>query len=216
MTDAPHTREQLFQSIADRIKDYRQGEIAPRTPADVDKWVNQFSGPAQLAILAEMDHVLSRVYISRQDCEKVLARVVTSAKFALPSPGEFWRKVNFLRIQDKGESQRVMLSLFEEALKKEIGLTLAQCGSPDGPYFYLDDCVFTGTHVRWNVIDWVKTDHAPKVAKVHILTLAKHRGRIPYTKNKIQQEARSVNKDITAENWWRCFGLPHEWWTLSY
>jgi hypothetical protein len=207
MTDAPRTREQLLQSIADRIKDYRQEEIPPRTPGDVDRWVRQFSGLAQEAILAEMDHVLSRVYITLKDCEKSLARVVASAKLALPSPGEFWRKANFLQIQDKGESQRVMLSLFEEAMKKEIGLTLAECGSPDGPYFYLDDCFFTGTHVRWNVIDWVKTDQAPKVAKVHILTLAIHKGRVQYTKNKIQQEARSVNKDITAEKWWRVLTL---------
>jgi hypothetical protein len=201
------TREQLLQSIADRIKDYRQGEIPPRTPSDVDRWIRQFSEPAQQAILAEMDHVLSRVYISRQACEKALAHAVISGKLALPSPGEFWRKVNFLRIQDKGESQRVMLSLFEEALKKDTGLTLTQCGNPDGPYFYLDDCIFTGTHVRWDIIDWVKTDYAPKVAKVHILTLANHRGRIQYTKHKIQVEARGVNKDITVEKWWRVWEL---------
>jgi hypothetical protein len=207
VTPAFRAREQLLQSIADRIKDYRQVEILPRTPGDVDRWVRQFSEPAQQSILAEMDHVLSRVYISRQACEKALARIVISEKLALPSPGEFWRKVNFLRIQDKGESQRVMLSLFDEALKKETGLTLTQCGSPDGPYFYLDDCVFTGTHVRWDIIAWVKTDHAPKVAKVHILTLANHRGRIRYTKNKIQEGARGVNKDITAEKWWRFWEL---------
>lgn len=173
----------------------------------MDRWVRQFSDSVRQSILAEMDHVLSRVYISRQQCEEALASTVTADNLALPSPGEFWRRVNFLRIQDKGESQRVMLSLFEEALKKETGLVLAACGSPDGPYFYLDDCVFTGTHIRWNVIGWVKTERAPKVAEVHILTLANHRGRIQYTKNKIQQEARSVNKDITAEKWWRFWDL---------
>ncbi len=100
-----------------------------------------------------------------------------------------------------------MLSLFEEALQKEAGLTLKQCGSPDGPYFYLDDCIFTGTHVRWNVIDWVKTDRAPKVAKVHILTLAKYRGRIPYAEKEIQKAARAIHKDVTAEKWWHAPGL---------
>jgi hypothetical protein len=198
MTPAPRTREEHLQSIADQIKDYRRGEITPRAPADVDRWVSQFGRPTQQAILAEMDHALSRVYISRQDCENALSRVVGSDKLALPSPAEFWRKVNFLRIQAKGESQRVMLSLFEEALKSATGLTLAQCGSADGPYFYLDDCIFTGTHVRWDIINWVKTRDAPKAAKVYILSLAHHRERIQYTKNRIQQEARSVNKDVTV------------------
>jgi hypothetical protein len=207
VTSAPRRREDLLQSIADRIKDYRQGEILPRTPADVDRWVRQFSETAQQPILAEMDHVLSRVYISRLDCEKALAAVVTSNELALPSPAEFWGKVNFLRIQDRGESQRVMLTLFEQALKKDTGLTLAQCGSPDGPYFYVDDCIFTATHVRWNIINWIKSDNAPQAARVHVLTLANHKGRMDYTKSKIQQEAKAVKKDIAAEKWWRFWDL---------
>src|SRR6266850_1750993 len=201
VTFAFRTRDQLLQSLAARITDDRQGESPPRTPGDVDRWLRQRSEPAQQAILAEMDHVLSRVYISRQACEKALAHVVTSDTLALPSPGECWRKVNFRRIQDQGERQRVMLSLVEEALQKETGLTLTPCGSPDGPYVYLDDGVFTGTSVRWDIIAWVKTDPAPKVAKVPILTVANHRGRIQYTKHTIPEEARGVNKDITAEKW---------------
>jgi|SRR6266850_3994553 len=207
VTFAFRTRDQLLQSLAARITDDRQGESPPRTPGDVDRWLRQRSEPAQQAILAEMDHVLSRVYISRQACEKALAHVVTSDTLALPSPGECWRKVNFRRIQDQGERQRVMLSLVEEALQKETGLTLTPCGSPDGPYVYLDDGVFTGTSVRWDIIAWVKTDPAPKVAKVPILTVANHRGRIQYTKHTIPEEARGVNKDITAEKWWRFWDL---------
>jgi hypothetical protein len=211
MADAPHTREQLLQSIADRIKDYRQGEITQRTPADVDKWVKQFRGPAQLPILAEMDHVLSRVYISRQDCEKALVLLVTSDKLALPTPIEYWRNVNFLRIQDRGESQRVMLSLFEEVLKKETGLMLGQCGSPDGPYFNLDDCIFTGTHIRWNVINWVKTDNAPKVAKIHVGILAFHKGRTEFLRDQIRQAAQNVHKDIRIEKAWWHFPPLADW-----
>src|SRR6267142_985408 len=162
VTFAFRTRDQLLQSLAARITDDRQGESPPRTPGDVDRWLRQRSEPAQQAILAEMDHVLSRVYISRQACEKALAHVVTSDTLALPSPGECWRKVNFRRIQDQGERQRVMLSLVEEALQKETGLTLTPCGSPDGPYVYLDDGVFTGTSVRWDIIAWVKTDPRPR------------------------------------------------------
>jgi hypothetical protein len=158
-----------------------------------------------------MDHVLSQVYISRNACEEFLAGVVIAPQLVQPSPVEYWRKANFLRIRTKGESQSVMLSLFEEALQKETGLTLAQCGNPAGPYFYLDDCIFTGTHVRWDVIDWLKSVRAPQQAEVHILALALHKGRVQYTKNKIQEQARSVNKVITAENWWSFLALA-DWY----
>ncbi len=203
----PRNREQLLASISNVIGDYRQGEIRPRTLEDVDRWVRQFREPAQQAILEEMDYVLGKVYVSRQDCLNALASIVISDKLALPSPAEFWQKANFLRIQDKGESQRVMLGLFEDVLKKEIGLSLDACGSADGPYFYLDDCIFTGTHVRWNLIDWAKSANAPAAAKVHILSIAHHRGRINYTANRIGQEAKNVNKEITVEKWWRFLAL---------
>jgi hypothetical protein len=115
----PRTRDQLLESIADKIKDYRQGEIPPRTPGDVDGWVRQFPEAVQRGILAEMDHVLSRVYISRQDCETAVAHVVTSDKLALPSPGLFWQKVNFLerseRMNGNAENQGVFVILSERS-----------------------------------------------------------------------------------------------------
>jgi hypothetical protein len=58
-------RTRLLASVASIISDYRQGEIAPITPAHVERWLNQFERPAQMTILIEMESLLWRHYFSR-------------------------------------------------------------------------------------------------------------------------------------------------------
>ena len=50
-------RSKLLDSIADTIKDYREGEIAPPTPEHVDKWVHQFDNAVQVPLLHELGSV---------------------------------------------------------------------------------------------------------------------------------------------------------------
>ena len=58
-------RQNLLESIANTISDYRLGEIPPMTTSHVDRWVSQFDDDEQLIILSEMDHLLSKYYISK-------------------------------------------------------------------------------------------------------------------------------------------------------
>jgi hypothetical protein len=55
-------RQRLLQSIAMKISDYRQGEIAVPTEEHVDRWIRQFEPAVQEPMLAEMDHVLRQSY----------------------------------------------------------------------------------------------------------------------------------------------------------
>ena len=68
-------RQELLQSIATTILDYRQGEIAAPTPDHVDRWVWQFDAPYQEAILVELDHVLKQSY-TRKGWDKVRVRIM--------------------------------------------------------------------------------------------------------------------------------------------
>ena len=99
-----------------------------------------------------------------------------------------------------------MLSLFEQALNKETGLTLARCGKRDGPD-HAHDCLFTANHLHWDLIDRLRSDQAPQAATVHVLTLGHHKGRLPYVKAQIAQEANALNKDVSVERCWRNLGL---------
>jgi hypothetical protein len=202
-------RQGLLDAIAAQISDYQQGFGEPRTPKRIDDWAKQFDEAVQEPILAEMVHVLERQYISKQTFENGLRGMVTASNLVKPTPKEFWQRANFLWIQKKGSSQAVMRKLFTAALKAETGLNIDKCGSPDGPYFYLDDGVFTATHVRWDLIDWVKTD-APKKAVVNVLALAIHDGRIGYTSTEVAKQAKALGKDIKIEGWWRAVGIPEQ------
>ncbi len=51
-------RNVLLRSLAATISDYRRGEIAPITPAHVERWLNQFDPADQPVILAEMDSLV--------------------------------------------------------------------------------------------------------------------------------------------------------------
>lgn len=59
-------RQELLSSIAETIKDYREGEIPRPTPDHVERWICQFDADVQLPMLQELDHVLAQTYLNRK------------------------------------------------------------------------------------------------------------------------------------------------------
>jgi hypothetical protein len=70
-------RQILLESIAATISDYRRGEVAVPTPDHVDRWVRQFDGSVQEAMLGELDHVLKHSSLTATAQGKLLVSVVT-------------------------------------------------------------------------------------------------------------------------------------------
>lgn len=195
-------RARLLKSIADMIADYRAGQIAKPTPAHVEQWVNQFAPPVQQPILAEMEHVLGRTYLTKRNVERFLTMLVKNPKLVGTDPCAFWRGVEFLDIQGGGNSQRDMLTLFSDALQKECGFTTAQCGGPKATTFlYLDDALFTGNRILRDLTGWISSA-APQSATVHVVTIGLHSGGQFYASGRITQAARAAGKAI-ALTWWR-------------
>ena len=60
----------------------------------------------QEPMLAELDRVLKKTYVTRADVEQFLSGVLTEKKLAGDAPCDFWKKANFLNIQSGGNSQR--------------------------------------------------------------------------------------------------------------
>jgi len=148
-------RRILLESIAETISDYREGIIPRRGPDKVERWVRQFAEDVQDEILAEMDHLLQRTYISRRRMSIWLRRLVTDPGFCNGDPAGFWRHANLLPIQKKGNSQRELLAILHEVLREELELAPADCGSDDGPFLYLDDGVYGGGHILDDLRTWV-------------------------------------------------------------
>jgi hypothetical protein len=226
-------RQQLLQSIATTIFDYRRGEIPTPNAEHVDRWVQQFNPPVQEALLAELDYVLKRTYLSHryfvdffegmaklkrapwplglwQHLRAALTRLLSLAKPArTPAPPTFWQGVNFLDIQKHG-GQHEMLDLFEETLKERYGLSLAHCGSPVGPYVYLDDMLFTGNRIILDLVQWIRQE-APARAQVVVMVMVCYRRGLWYTHRMIRQAAAKARKEISL-SWLRSIEFEDRRW----
>lgn len=198
-------RTDLVASIANTIQDYRGGSLPQPIPDHVEHWVQQFDAAVQLPILQEIDHVLKKIYFSKEDVAKFLRGVMRTQKLTGDKPEEFWRSVSFLDIQGGGSSQTDMLALFSEQLEDEHGFGIEDCGQGDEVFIYLDDGIFTGNRVRRDLEIWIR-DHAPAQAKVHVICIAQHSGGQYYARGRIQDAIRAAGKTISI-TWWRAIEL---------
>ena len=196
---------ELLASIANTIQDYRDGSLPQPIPDHVERWVQQFDAAVQLPILQEIDHVLKKIYFSKEDVAKFLRGAMRTQKLTGDDAQQFWRNANFLDIQGGGDSQTDMLALFSEQLEEEHGFGIDDCGQGDEVFIYLDDGIFTGNRVRRDLEGWVR-DHAPAQATVHVICIAQHSGGQYYAGGKIRDAIRASGKTISI-TWWRAIEL---------
>ena len=198
-------REDLLVSISSTTQDYRDGDIPAPTPEHVDRWIRQFKESVQLPILREMDHVLQRTYFSLKKVTVFLEGLIQTERLVGKDPCVFWRRVHFLDIQDGGNSQTEMLSLFDGILQERCGFGIEHCGGDDPVYLYLDDGIFTGNRVRRDLETWVR-NHAPVKATLHVVSIALHKGGQHYARGHITDVATVTGKSLNV-TWWRAIIL---------
>ena len=160
-------RSKLLVSIADTIKDYREGEIVQPTPDHVGRWIGQFDNTVQIPLLREMDYVLKRTYFSKSYVSRFFEKRVGN------NLHDFWQNATILDIQKRGHSQTEIRELFGQALKRKYGLNIDKCGSRSGAFIYLDDALFTGARIGADVSDWIA--NGPDKATLYIIVIASHR-----------------------------------------
>jgi hypothetical protein len=158
-------------SIATRIADYRAGEIPALDQQHVERWASWFDLAVREPILIEMDHILGQTYVSRGTVVSFLTNLLTHEPLVGANPAAFWRSANIFQNQRLGNSQSEMLAIFDSLLQQTRGFGIASCGSPTGPYIYIDDASFSGGHVRGDLESWVQKD-APEQATIHVAVMA--------------------------------------------
>ena len=190
-------REQLLISIADTIQDYRAGEISKPTPEHVDRWIEQFDKKVQLDMLHEIDHILKQTYYSRERVSNFLTEV-----FDLPKMNHcrYWRKANFLRDQQKGNSQNDMLKLFDEILEAKCGLKTTDCGEMGGDYLYVDEAMFSGNHTLTDLKRWITKD-APTEGLVYVIMAVIYGSAKKYVKKELEKTIYWSGKKIDVRYW---------------
>jgi hypothetical protein len=166
----------------------------------VRRWIDQFEPQVREPLLQEAAHVLGKTYLSRVRCERFIDLVAKSEDLAGNDPSSFWRGVHFLRIQQGGQSQADMLSLFAAALKNNFGITALPGGASD-TFIYLDDVSFSGNRILNDLRGWI-ANTAPAAAKVHVIVMALHSGGQYYADGELTKAARAAGKSIDFK-WWR-------------
>lgn len=204
------TRKELLDSIADQVPDYREGDVPRRTPEVVEQWVRQFPADAQDGILAEMNHVLDECYISRDSMLKFLTGITKPGKFCGDDPKEFWKRANILDIQQGGNSQTELLAILSEILSKTLGLTLADCGSHDGPFIYIDDGLFGGGRVQQDLARWIEKD-APAKCSLRVVVAVLHTGGEYYVSKKLGAVKDKTKKQVSID-YWRLANVENRRW----
>jgi hypothetical protein len=195
-------RAELLNSIVSTIQTYREGQIPRPDAAHVNRWVEQFAPEQQLAILTEMAPLMERCFLKEGWIRTQMQRLARSEKIAGGNPATYWPTVNFLRVQQNGNSQQDMLRIFGEELNAIYGIDVNSCGVPGGDYMYLDDIICTGTRVGTDLGAWI-ADHAPAKANLHVVGLLIHSSGIYYLKTTKLQEAKNRSgKAIDIQYWY--------------
>ncbi len=198
------TASHLLESIAHRIADYRMGEITPISPAHVDRWVRQFDPAAHDVILGEMDHLLSQCYVPREQMRRFLEVVLASKQIFGADVMAGLRNTRFLCIQRKGNSQRDLLGIVDEILKERYGFHTSDCGLVPARYVYLDDALFSGNTVLYDVLDWLPstTDNT----RLHLVFYAVHTSGVAYLWNRLAGKAREYGVQLSL---WKGVGYAN-------
>jgi len=205
MAKSDGKRTELLASIASTIADYRHGAIEVPDADHVETWVNQFDDDAQTPILVELDHVLKKTYLPKKAVKQFLKQLAANEQLATDDPCALWRDIAFLDIQKGGNSQRDMLAMFDKVLQKQCGFGVADCSASPAAFLYLDDAIFTGNRVLNDIRSWLQ-GAAPKKPKLHVVTVAYHRGGQWYASQEIEKAANGMGKSVDI-SWWRCLEI---------
>ncbi|MCC0807567.1 hypothetical protein FPV16_15240 [Methylobacterium sp. W2] len=193
-------RHQLLTAISSEIADYRNGEIKRLDTEHVDRWVRQFPDSAQDPILLEMKHVLENTYINKKNFKDFISSVISNKNLAGDDPSIFWRGVKFLALQTAGNSQRVMLEMFDNTLQSKCGFGISECGEEPHTFLYLDDLVYSGGRTKTDITRWIR-EESPKEAKLVILTLGIHLLGKYFAETDINKASKDSGKSIKLD-WW--------------
>lgn len=195
------TRQQLLTSIAAEIADYREDTFAGALDAaHVDKWVRQFDAGVQLGILDEMNHVLRQVYATKKDVARFLENLATNPKLTGQAPARFWKDAQFLKIQQRGESQTKMLEIFDDVLGRKFGFDTSSNSPNAATYIYLDDGLFSGRRLLTDVTRWMDAA-APASFTLHVIVIATHAYGEYDTRRKLEKVAAEKGKTMTLRIW---------------
>lgn len=214
-------RNSHISSISQTVSDYQGGGVI--TPERIYNWIRQFDEENQETILAEMDQILRKFYVTKAEAVTYLGELFEDEEI-FEDFEDNYEKIEFLNIQTRGQSQKELLELLDEVLLEKYGICTEECGSEDSElttYIYIDDCFFTGNRVYRDIEGWI--GRAKKNTTLHIIFFGLHEQNVRYQMQRIKKLLATKNidlqlwcfKKILMDNWAKgkyecCWPVYHE------
>lgn len=147
----------IVQLTGDYHCDYDNGFIM--SSEHVINWVNQFGEDDRLFILTELLHILNQgIYISKEKAKSILLEFINKVYsfFNYNTIETFLRETHFIAVQGAEKSQTVLLSILNEVLKENTGLSTAICGTKGiKNYIYIDDIIGSGGKFNYELQNYI-------------------------------------------------------------
>lgn len=179
------TRQQLLDSIAHTIADYRLGEIAQPDANHVERWVSQFPFNNQYTLLEELNFILKKTYFSKRYFQQRFRNWIENKS------SDIWEQVVFINGQLDGESQNDLMQIFADSLHECYAIRINYEYLNPSHYIYLDDGLFSGSRIKKDLEAFLPHVHGN--AKIIILLIISHSSGEYYTLKKL----RELRPDIT-------------------
>lgn len=152
--------ENLAGDIAFILQDYHNYNGFNFDSTHVLKWVEQFAEHDQVFILEEFLHLLKQgIYVSEENAKQILISSIEnlSTRFKFKNVDEFLHNVDFLRLQNRGKSQDILLNLLNTELLSKYSVDIKDCGKKSKKYaIYIDDIIATGGTIFRDSLKWLK------------------------------------------------------------
>ena len=140
-----------INELIDILSDYRTGELDFLIDENhIRKWISQFESSVQYVILSETVHIFRKWYFHKKDYEDFLSTMlVFLRKKYIFAEQDLVQNVSFFNQQNDGESQKRLITILNEKIRRESGASIVTNVS-DGidKYVYIDDGLYTGKRAR--------------------------------------------------------------------
>ncbi|EIL8445842.1 hypothetical protein ACRS99_000297 [Clostridium perfringens] len=184
----------MIERLLEIIEDYKMPEGTSMNKTHIERWINQFDVQDRGVILSEMVYILEKFYFSRNSIKQMLKNLFSCDDVWGKCTKNFFKNVSFLDIQIRGGSQVELLELASEVLSEEYQLDITECSS-DNRYVYIDDCIFTGSRLKWDIQEAITSGKIKKNSELWIIHLCKYKSGSNYAYKEIGKicEKNNVN-----------------------
>lgn len=185
------TLEKLEIEIAEKIRNYRKNDLSVKMDEKhVDTWVTQFEENDRLVILQETNNILNHCYFDSNRIEAFFEDLWNTPDILGINQYKRIPEIQFLNIQTKGNSQKLLLDLLNSYYQKNKSININFSNHSNvTKYIYIDDCMYTGETIRHNLKEWLSNNTFNNKCELDIIFLAFYTGNYDYNLDYLQKIA---------------------------